>query len=252
MKLNKDLQNHRSVRQFKKDPIDQAILDDIIASAIQASNTGNMQIYSIIVTTKQELRDQLCEKGHFNQQMVKDAPVQLTFCADLNRFNKWCEQRNAKPGYDNFLTFLTATTDAIIAAQNACVAAERHGLGICYLGTVNYMTENISNILELPSGVVPVASIAMGYPEVLPPLTDRLPNKAVVHYETYSDFTEESIDGIYAEREASEQTKQLIEENETENLAQIFTDKRYTKANNVTFSKALLAFIEKQGFMNHE
>jgi len=251
MKID-NLKQHRSVRNFKADDISDEILADILECAVRASNTGNMQIYSIIVTKQQFLREQLCEKGHFNQKMVKGAPVHLTFCADLNRFNKWCLLRNAKPGYDNFLTFFTASVDAIIAAQNACIAAEMHGLGICYLGTVNYMVSNIADILKLPEGVVPVASVVMGYPAEIPELTHRLPLEAVVHYETYNDYSDDSIDALYAERESLEETRNLIAENETENLAQIFTDKRYTKANNIAFSKSLLSFIEKQGFMNHE
>ena len=55
--------------------------------------------------------------------MVLEAPVHLTFCADFNRFSKWCEQRKADPGYDNYLSFLTGAIDAMLAAQNAAIAA---------------------------------------------------------------------------------------------------------------------------------
>lgn len=242
------LRHRSSVRNFRPDPVPADILDDILAAAIQASNTGNMQIYSIIVTTREDLRAELCQQAHFNQQMVKTAPVHLTFCADLSRFNQWCKQRGAEPGYDNFLSFFTASVDAIIAAQTACVAAESHGLGICYLGTVNYNAETVGQILHLPEHVVPVAAVVLGYPAQQPPVTHRLPMEAVVHRETYSAFTAQQIDALYAEREASDETKQLIEINKTPSLAHIFTDKRYTKANNEAFSKALLTYIDKQGF----
>lgn len=247
MKQNHLLQRS-SVRSFLPDPVPSAILDDILASAIQASNTGNMQIYSIIVTTRADLREELCQRAHFNQPMVKAAPLHLTFCADLNRFNLWCRQRGAEPGYDNFLSFFTASVDAIIAAQTACVAAESHGLGICYLGTVNYNAEVVGEILQLPAHVVPVASVVMGYPAQQPPQTHRLPVEAVVHYEVYSPFSAEKIDAIYAERESLDETKKLIETNQTASLAHIFTDKRYTKTNNEAFSKSLLNYIDKQGF----
>ena len=71
--------------------------------------------------------------------MVTEAPVLLTFCADFNRFNKWCLLNNAVPGYDNFLSFMTAAIDALLVAQTVCIAAEARGLGICYLGTTTYM-----------------------------------------------------------------------------------------------------------------
>ncbi len=243
-----NLHQRGSVRSFLPTPVASDILHDILTAAVQASNTGNMQIYSIIVTTREDLRTDLCQRAHFNQQMVKDAPVHLTFCADLNRFNQWCSLRGAEPGYDNFLSFFTASVDAIIAAQTACVAAEAHGLGICYLGTVNYNAETVGEILNLPQHVVPVASVVLGYPAQQAQVTPRLPLEAVVHYETYTDFSAERINAIYAERESSEETKKLIEQNQTPSLAHIFTDKRYTKANNEAFSRALLSYIDKQGF----
>jgi len=246
------ISNHRSIRKYKADPIPENVLNDIYESISKASNTGNMQIYSVVATTDEDLRAQLCEKAHFNQPMVKQAPLVLTFCADLNRFNKWCEQRKAEPGYDNFLTFYTASVDAIIAAQNACLAAEEHGLGICYLGTTNYNADAIIDILKLPKQVVPVTTVVVGYPDEAPELTDRLPLRSIIHKDTYQDFSEADIDQVYEERDNSEFTKKLIEENGTETLAQIFTEKRYSKANNLHFSKALLSVLDKQGFMNND
>jgi nitroreductase len=251
IKMIQTLLNHRSIRKYKSDPIPENILSEILQAAVRGSNTGNMQVYSIIVTRDAAIREQLWEQ-HFKQDMVKQAPVHLTFCADFNRFNKWCELRNAEPGYDNFLSFFTASVDAVIAAQNAALAAEAHGLGICYLGTVNYNAERIIEILNLPKGVVPVAVLSLGYSDEQNELTPRLPLEAVVHYEKYHDFSSEDIQKIYLETENSEFTKNLILENKTENLAQIFTQKRYTKTNNINFSKHLLRVLENQGFMNHE
>jgi nitroreductase len=243
--------NHRSVRKYKSEPIDDLILNKILEAGTRASTTGNMQVYSLVVTRDKEIREKLWE-AHFKQNMVLEAPVHITFCADFNRFNKWCLQRNAHPGYDNFLSFFTATIDALLVSQNVVLAAEAHGLGICYLGTVTYMADKIVEILELPEAVVPVAAIVMGYPAEKPGLTDRLPLKGVVHHEKYADYTESSIDEIYAEKESLEMTIKLLEENNKETLAQVFTDNRYTRKDNVYFSRQFLKVIEKQGFMNNE
>ncbi len=243
------LLNHRSIRKYKEDEIPKETLNIILDAGIRASNTGNMQAYSIIVTQDEEMKNKLLPL-HFNQEAVKQAPLILTFCADLNRFSKWCKLRNTKPAYDNFLWFYTASIDAVITAQNCALAAEAEGLGICYMGTTNYTAEKIIEVLKLPKGVIPVTTLTIGYPDESPYLTDRLPQNAVVHYETYKDFSNEDIDEIYKELENSDFTKQLIEENETENLAQVFTDKRYTKENNIAFSKSLLKVMKKQGFWN--
>ncbi len=243
--------NHRSIRNYKNEPISDKILDQILQAAIRGSNTGNMQLYSIIVTKNNDQKQKLWE-AHFKQNMVVQAPVILTFVADINRFHKWCELRNAGTAYDNFLWLYNATIDAVIAAQNACLEAEENQLGVCYLGTTTYMTEKIIDILELPQGVVPVTTVVIGYPAETPPLTDRLPQEAVVFNEKYTEFSDEQINEFFAEKENLEYVKELIKENQTENLAQIFTQKRYKKQDNLFFSNSFLKIIEKQGFMNNE
>ena len=245
------INKHRSIRNFLEKPVPQDVLEKILYAGTRASTTGNMQVYSMVVTTRQEIKNKLWE-SHFKQDMVNQAPVVITFCADFNRFVKWCRQRKAEPGYDNFLSFFTAAIDALLVAQNVALAAETFNLGICYLGTTTYMAENIIGILDLPKYVVPVTTLVIGYPNESPGLTDRLPLEAVVHYDKYSNYSESQIDELYKEKEAMELTAQLLIENNKETLAQVFTDNRYTKKDNITFSKALLKVLEKQGFMNNE
>ncbi len=250
MKSIEALLNHRSIRKYKTTPIEDNVLDLVLECAFRASTTGNMQVYSIVVTKEEEKKRQLAPL-HFNQPMVMQAPVMLTFCADFNRFNKWCELNNANPGYDNFLSFMTAAIDALLAAQNACIGAESQGLGICYLGTTLYNAEKIMEVLKLPKGVIPITAITLGYPAEIPELADRLPAKGIVHFEEYTDFTSEEIKSIYAAKEEMAFYKNLVLENKVENLAQVFTQKRYTKETNIHFSKTLLDLLHKHGFMNH-
>ena len=251
METLKTLLEHKTIRNYKSDPIDDKVLDKILEAGFRASTTGNMQVYSVIVTKDEEKRKELC-KLHFNQKMVEQAPVLLTFCADFNRFNKWCRQRKAEPGYDNFLSFFTAAIDALLVSQNVAVAAEDFGLGICYLGTTTYQADKLIDFFDLPEGVVPVTTVVVGYPAENPDQVDRLPAKGVVHHEKYVDFTPQDIDEIYAEKESLPETKKLLEENQLETLAQIFTQNRYKKADNVHFSKVLLKVLEQQGFMNND
>lgn len=242
------LLNHRSIRKYKDQAIENDKLDKILEAGVRASTTGNMQLYSIVVTKDEEVKKELAPT-HFNQPMTTQAPVVVTVCADLNRFNKWCEARDAEPGYDNFLWFYNASIDALLAAQNICAAAEDFGMGICYLGTTTYNADKIIDILNLPKYVVPVTTITIGYPDESPELTDRLPLEAVVHNEKYTDYTPESINELYKIKEGLELTKKLIEENETQNLAQVFTEKRYKKADNEFFSEKFFEVVNKQGFL---
>lgn len=246
----KTLLDHRTIRKYKKVPLDNDLLFEVLNAGFRASTTGNMQLYSVVVSKDDEMKEKL-SSCHFNQPMVTEAPVVLTFCADFNRFNKWCENRNAKPGYDNFLSFMTASIDALLVAQNVCVAAESKGLGICYLGTTTYLAKNIIEVLGLPKGVVPITTVTVGWPDEEPEQIDRLPVDGIVHFEKYADYSPADIDRIYKEKENREDNIGFIEENNKETLAQVFTDVRYKKADNVTFSKMLLQVLEEQGFMNN-
>ena len=243
--------NHRSIRKYKSDPIPEAITNYILEAGTRASTTGNMQLYSIVLTESEEGKEAL-SPCHFNQGMVKQAPLVLTFCADFNRFNLWCRQRKAEPGYDNFLSFMTAAIDALLVAQNVAIAAEDAGLGICYLGTTTYMADKIIDVLGLPTGVVPVTTLTVGYPDEHPEHTDRLPLEAVLHKERYKDYSPSHIDEIYREKESMESYQEFVKENGKETLAQVFTDVRYKKADNLHFSRVLLDVLDHQGFMLHQ
>lgn len=243
------LLKHRSIRKFKSTPIPEEELREMLEAASRASTCGNMQLYSLIVTRDKAMREKLLP-CHFGQQMVVEAPCVVTVCADVHRFSMWCEQREAEPAYDNFAWFLTATIDALLAAQNLVVAAEARGLGICYLGTTIYTAGEIVKTLNLPKGVLPVTTIVLGYPDEKPELTDRLPQDAVVHFEQYNDYTAAEIDELWAEREESELTKQLLAENGLPNLARIFTERRYVKEDNVAISRSYLELLKERGFMN--
>ena len=117
------LNKHVTVRKFKDRKIESALLNSIMYSGTRASTTGNMQLYSIIISETEEQKSGLMPL-HFNQSVAKSAPVLLTFVADFNRFSKWCTLNSANPGYNNFLSFFTAAIDAFLCAQNVCIAAE--------------------------------------------------------------------------------------------------------------------------------
>ena len=243
------MKNRRTIRKYTEQDIPEELLNELLEVAVRASNTGNMQLYSVVVTRDQSNKEKLAP-AHFNQPMITTAPVVLTFCADANRFVKWAEQRKAEAGFDNLQTFIASTIDAMLFAQAFCDAAEENGLGICYLGTTAYNADKIIEALSLPRLVVPIVTVTVGYPAMpLPEQVERLPLAAVVHQEAYVDYTPDMIDELYSEKEALEVNKQFVKENNKETLAQVFTDVRYTKKNNEYFSEVLLKVLKDQGFM---
>ena len=243
------MKNRRSIRKYMDRDISDSLLNELLEIAARASNTGNMQLYSVVVTRDQANKEKLAP-AHFNQPMITGAPVVLTFCADANRFVKWAECRKATAGFDNFQTFIAATIDSMLFAQSFCDAAEAKGLGICYLGTTTYNADKIVEALELPRLVVPIVTVTVGYPEnPLPNQPERLPLAAIMHNEKYVDYTPASIDVLYADKEVLEENKRFVQENGKETLAQVFTDVRYTKEGCEHFSEVFLKVLRKQGFM---
>ncbi len=246
----KAIKEHRSVRNFiENKPISDEQIAELIAAASRASTTGGMQLYSIIVSQSQEIKDALSPL-HYNQPMVKKCSAVVTFVADTARFSTWCRQRGTEPGYDNFAWWVNATIDTLLAAQNFCTQAQEDGLGICYLGTTIYTTKEIIEILKLPKGVIPITTVVVGYPEGETGLTPRLPIEAVWHKETYQTPTHQEIEEYWAGIENSEQTAKLLQENKLENLAQIFTQRRYTKEQSLQISQSYFEALRQQGFID--
>jgi nitroreductase len=252
------ISNHRSIRQYKPDPIPEDVLNEILRAGIRASSSGNMQTYSIIVTRDPDLRRQLYEP-HMEQSMVLDAPVLLTFCADFHRMRQWLRVSEAPDNFDDFMSFMIAAIDAVLVSENVALAAEAKELGICYMGSTLANCDQIGRVLKLPKNVVPVVGFSLGYPDEDPAPRDRLPLSGLVHQETYHDYSDDDIHEIYLDRETKgwdrymsfPRLRQLIEGSDVKNLAQIYTVLKYTKESYSSYSQTVLTYLQEQDFMNN-
>ena len=112
------LDTRRSIRKYSKRDVSDDMLQRMLASAEHTQTMGNLQLYSVVVTRSEELKRRMAP-AHFNQPMVTEAPVVLTFCADFRRTTVWAENRKATPGYDNFLSFINAATDALLSVRHS-------------------------------------------------------------------------------------------------------------------------------------
>ena len=244
----KNLLTRRTIRQYSDKPVDDELLNGLMEAASRTQTMGNLQLYSVVVTRSQELKQQLAP-AHFNQPMVTQAPVVLTICADFRRTSQWARCRQAEPGYDNFLSFINAATDALLFTQTLCCLMDEEGLGYCYLGTTVYLPQRIIEVLQLPRLVMPVATLTVGWPAEQTPLSDRLPRKAFVHQDTYQDYTPAGIDEYYAHKESLPENQHFVAVNQKQTLAQVFTDIRYTRKDNEAMSEGLMEALKQQGFM---
>ena len=244
----KNLNTRRSIRKYADKPVSDELLNRLMNEAARTQTMGNLQLYSVIVTRSTEMKEKL-SPAHFNQPMVKEAPVVLTICADFNRTSFWARCRQAEPGYDNFLSFINASTDALLYTQTLCNLMDEEGLGYCYLGTTVYQPQQIIDALHLPKLVMPVATLTVGWPAEEPPLSDRLPLESFVHQERYNDYMAMDIDTYYFNKEHLPENQHFVRINHKETLAQVFTDIRYTRKDNEALSRELIQALVRQGFL---
>jgi FMN reductase [NAD(P)H] len=246
----KNLLTRRTIRKYTQQDVSDELLNRLMNEAARTQTMGNLQLYSVVVTRSAEMKAKL-SPAHFNQPMVKEAPVVLTICADFNRTSFWAKCRNAEPGYDNFLSYINAATDALLYTQTLCNLMDEEGLGYCYLGTTVYQPQQIIDTLQLPKLVMPVATLTVGWPAEEPALSDRLPLESFVHQETYQDYMGADIDTYYNYKENLEENKNFVRINNKETLAQVFTDIRYTRKDNEAMSEEMLRALVRQGFLPH-
>ena len=231
--LSRLLNGHRSIREYKADSIDASLVEQVCADAIAgSSSSGNLNSVSMVLTRDPERKRRLFEL-HFEQPMVLQAPLVVTFCADWFRTRAWLRRRGARDNFNNLLGYHVAAFDAIIVAQNVCLGFQAHGLGICYMGTTLHSMTEIAAFLELPDTCVPVTTIVVGWPAENPAKRDRLPVPALLHDERYREPTGEQIEAIYAQREirgwqrymSDPETKARIEAMGITSLAHYYTSK---------------------------
>jgi len=242
------ISERKTIRKYKAEDVDRSLVHSLLGTASRAATMGNMQLYSVVETRSKEGKAALAPL-HFNQPMVMGAPVVLTFVADFRRFTRWCDLSDADAGYDNLLSFINAATDTLLFCQNFCTLAEEAGLGTCFLGTTVYNPKGVIAALDLPMLTFPVATITLGWPDEDPAQTDRLDISDLIHDEKYNDVDDESIRRIYAHKESLAENRHFVQINGKQNLAQVFTDCRYTRKDNEAMSEGLKEALYLQGFI---
>ncbi|OFL46383.1 NADPH-dependent oxidoreductase [Nosocomiicoccus sp. HMSC067E10] len=180
------LQNHRSIRDFKDQPLEREVIETLVKSAQQASTSSYVQAYTIIGVTDEDKKQAIMEIS--TQPYVKDNGHLFIFVADYNRHLELAKRKGYEIHFDTTESLLIGVVDVALAAQNLAVAAESLDLGICYLGSIRNNTKKIIEILELPEGTFPVIGMAVGYKNSEGSFKERLPQDTVYFENTYPEF----------------------------------------------------------------
>ena len=202
----RQLHDRKSVRVYEDRAIEPEVKQAILEAAIQAPSAGNMALYTILDITDPDMKAKLAVSCD-NQPFIATAPMVLIFCADYRRwYDVFCAHVDEVRKPDLGDLFL-AEADALIAAQNAVVAAHSLGLGSCYIGDITENYEFHKELLGLPRYVVPAAMLCMGYPtqqQLSRPKPQRHNVADMVHENGYSMEKSEEMLHMLSRREGKD------------------------------------------------
>lgn len=204
------LRKRISLRQYAQQPLKEEDIKAILEGAMRAPTAGNMMMYSMLIVSDQTLKQRLSETCD-HQPFIAKAPLVIVFLADMQRWfdfylnsgvEEFCKAQGREFSGPDEADLLLASCDALIAAQNAVIAAEARGIGSCYIGDIMENYEIHKELLNLPSYVFPISMLCFGYyPEgdrIKP--RERFDEKFIVSENSYHRLTEKELEEMFASR----------------------------------------------------
>lgn len=208
------LMQHKSVRAYTDEPISAEVREAILQATLRAPTAGNLMLYSILDITDQAIKDRLAVSCD-HQPFIARAPMVWLFLADYQRWYDYflasgveevCAQRGEPMRRPAEGDLFLACSDALIAAQNAVVAAESFGIGSCYIGDIMEQYEVHKELLGLPQYVFPICMLVFGHPTQQQKdreMTTRFDSKFIVFENRYHRLGKPEFEEMFAEREAA-------------------------------------------------
>ena len=194
--ITQSLLERKSVRSFTDQEIPEEIVQEILKASVNAPTAGNQQLYTILRITDPEKKHRLsitCD----NQPFIETAKLILVYCADCLKWYTAFKEAGCDPREPGEGDLMLAVCDALIAAQNAVVAAQSYGIGSCYIGDIMENCEEQREILDLPPFVFPAAMVVFGYPtgqQVQRRKPERADMKYVVSEDSYHKLSGKELE----------------------------------------------------------
>ena len=207
------LLNRKSIRAYEDREIEPEVKAEILKATLRAPTAGNLMLYSILDVTDQSMKDKLAVTCD-NQPFIARAPMVWIFLADYQRWfdyfqasgvEELCAQRELSMMKPEEGDLFLACSDALIAAQNAVIAAESFGIGSCYIGDITERYEIHKEMLDLPQYVFPICMLVFGYPTQQQKdrtFTPRFDEKFIVFENQYRRLEKDEFTEMFAERQS--------------------------------------------------
>lgn len=248
------LMKRKSVRAYEKKEIEAEIKAEILNATLRAPTAGNMMLYSIVEVTDQKIKDKLAVTCD-DQPFIARAPLVWLFLADYQRWfdyfvasdveqlcrEKKIDMRKPEEG-DLFL----ACSDALIAAQNAVIAAESFGIGSCYIGDIMEQYETHRELFNLPQYTFPICMLCFGYPTQQQKdrkFTTRFDQKFIVFENQYRRLGREDFDEMFREQES--QTPKEKSKDGVANFGQAMYLRKFSADFSVEMSRSVRAILKE-------
>jgi len=150
--------SRRSIRKYKKKPIEKKLIKDLIEIGMTAPSAGNEQPWHYIIIDNREILNKIT-KFHPHSKMLNEADCAILICFD----------KNLEKHKD------MAVQDCSASTQNIMIAANSFGIGSVWLGI--YPREDriigIKNLFKFPENIIPFSIISLGYPAEMKNIEDR-------------------------------------------------------------------------------
>ncbi|OEK71046.1 NADPH-dependent oxidoreductase [Staphylococcus equorum] len=192
------LKKHHSVRNFKKEPIPEEHIKQLVEAGQSASTSSYLQTYSIIGIEDPEIKEDLKEVS--GQPYVVENGYLFVFVMDYYRHSIVNEdsKHQMETSFESAEGLLVGTIDATLVAQNIAATAEDMGYGIVYLGSLRNDVERVKEVLDLPEHTFPLFGMALGIPEDEEDGSPkpRLPFEHVFHRDRYNSDKDEQKEAL--------------------------------------------------------
>ncbi|MFT7597928.1 MAG: nitroreductase [Acidimicrobiales bacterium] len=192
---------HRTCRDYLDQPLEDGLLDLVLAAAFSTPSKSDLQQCSVVVVDDPVRRAAIAELIP-TMPWIADCARFLLFCGDSRRIRGVAEQQETEFANDHLDAFLNAAGDAATHLSSFIWAAESVGLGTCPISVVRNHIAEVAQIVELPQHVFPFAGLCVGWPRELRRLSPRLPTTVTVHRDVYDDSEAPNLIADYDKRRA--------------------------------------------------
>lgn len=227
--------DHRICRRFTDHPVEDDLLDVVLATTFSTPSKSDFQQCSVIVIDDAKRRHAIADLIP-SMPWVIECPRFLVFCGDSHRIRQVADSHGVVFANDHLDAFLNAASDASMHLSTFIWAAESVGLGTCPISVVRNHIDEVSEILELPDHVFPLAGMCLGWPQRPGPLSPRLPMSITVHHDRYDDRHADTLIADYDQRRHDARPKDdlwsttkaaMVGRSERSQLARFLRSKRF-------------------------